>query len=700
MKKILLVISLFVLLAAPAWGADCGAGPFYVSSSTGATTNNGTLASPWKHHPWDVLADGNELCTLATGNTVYLKKGDVWWDSAIATAASGVSNESRIITTTIDGFGTGNNPLISSSWDTTGYDSGWTDDGGNVWHRTVSATVNLVVYDGEILVKDTGTSPAANKWFWSSNVLYVNVGGNPASTTKWRVGHRTGALNINNNYVTFRDIDFEAANGIALGGMFVQTGTTGVILDGITYRYALINALSMTAPTSAEVKNCNFSKVKNNDGTMTGAMLYVTSPTTSKFYSNTISGGAKGIEIATGATGVNEIYSNTITGQVLPGGTAIGINLAAGTGYLVYLNTIHSFVAATNDSTTGISLPVGGNRVYQNTIYGLGTGSGGNALGINVASDSNYIYSNVIHDIDYMGIYLNNADLNQVYKNEIYNVGRKTVDGSDWIYYGSGGAGLGIYVVGSSENNDIYRNYAHENYGGITQATTGGAGNNRYFYNLVTNSIVNGMGVGSDGAAENPAIFYNNTIVHNTSANNNPTYRGHALFMQNATVGGGRGVFSNNIIYMLVSGEDTHGVWVQGDDVTTYLTSLKLDYNLIYATIPGAMWAKVLGTAYTTGADYKSGIPTLSAKITGLDGVQASAESHSVITDPLFVNASSGDFRLQNGSPAISTGVYVTGLHDQAGITDFSGQDLYNLPAPDMGAYGTVKATVISGAVF
>lgn len=63
-----------------------------------------------------------------------------------------------------------------------------------------------------------------------------------------------------------------------------------------------------------------------------------------------------------------------------------------------------------------------------------------------------------------------------------------------------------------------------------------------------------------------------------------------------------------------------------------------------------------------------------------------------LVTDPLFISPS--DFHLQSGSPAISAGIFVLGVHDQVGLKDFAGQDVYGMPGYDIGAYGTVKPTV------
>jgi len=649
MKRFLLILSFLLLLTGNVFGAACGSGPFYVSSA-GNDTNNGTsAATPWAHHPWDANKSGNANCTLASDNTVYMKKGDIWFDCSITSAQSSIPGH-QIMTSTLDGFGTGAKPICSGSADTSGYDSGWTDDGGNAWHRSVTTEPKLVAYDNVILIKDTGTSPAANKWFWAANVLYVNVGGDPASTTKWRVGKRNNPLYINTDYVTVKDIAFEAGNNEFVGMVYVN-GRTGTILDGlnVSLGYAGITATI----TNGEIKNSVLSNFKSNAGVW-GTALALVSMNTVAAHDNEISSAGTGILVSTAATALT-----------------------------TYRNKIHDIDNIALNVVYGFHLGAGVEDVISSaeTIYNIGTANSTNAIGYFNQGNRNILTSrSKIYNSRYAGAAITNGDNNSLSDTEIYNCGYKTVDGSDWIYYGAGGQGAAVFVTGSSEHNSVSRINAHDNYQGIINGTTSGAGGNVYFYNRVVNNVVNGMGSVSDspdaGAESNK--YYHNTIYHGTSINNNPAYRGHALFLQNSVAGSGNATFGGNLIYIPHAGTDTHGIWIQ-EDVTYFIASLKMDYNLIYAAEVDTILAAHNATHYTTYADYRgaSGIQTVSAKITGLDGIQANAESHSVFGDPLFVSAT--DFRLKAGSPAINAGVNV-GL-----TTDFTGGKIAG--KPDIGAY-------------
>ena len=636
---------------------------YYVSTS-GLDTNNGTSTStPWAHHPWDLNATNTSLGTaLQPDDTVIMKKGDVWWDCQLQAHDSGTSGH-NIVTTSSDTFGSGSLPVCSGSPDTTSYNSGWTNDGGNIWHRTITTEPKIVVYNGNILLADTGVTPALNKYYWSANTLYVNIGGDPNSTTAWRVGKRGIPGYISANYITLKDLTFEVGNGTVVSMVYIETHT-GVILDGLTIRYGIKSAVfDDPGGISNEIKNCTLSDIKSNSG-VPGIMLKIINPTNSSYHNNTIIGGTQGILTTTGSSGTNSIYSNTIYGQTVYNTGAAGISINAGTGWSVHDNIIHDIGDVNSSAIYGILVTTNSNNIYLNTIYNS------RLYGINIASS---------------------ASSNNIYQNTVYNNGVKTVDGSDWFYYGAGGGGVGISVSGTSANNNIYKNYAHDNYTGITQGTTGGAGNNRYYYNLVTNSVVNGMGDTGDTATGTATIFYNNTIYHNPSVHNTPAYRGHGLYMENlsAVNGAGNAIFANNIIYSVQSGTNTQGIWIQSDNVA-YLNSLKMDNNDVYVAIPGAYIAVVnidsTHTNYTTPASYRgiSGIQTLSSKITGLDGIQANAEIHSINSDPLFTSFS--NFKLLPTSPAINTGTNVSLT------SDYLGNPIVGLP--DIGAYEFQAPTI------
>mgnify|MGYP000920430116 CR=1 FL=1 len=74
-KKFVLLMGFLALLSTPvALATD-----YYVSSSSGNDLNAGTA---W-NAAWKTLAKAQTTVTTA-GNTVYLRQGDIWWETLTA----------------------------------------------------------------------------------------------------------------------------------------------------------------------------------------------------------------------------------------------------------------------------------------------------------------------------------------------------------------------------------------------------------------------------------------------------------------------------------------------------------------------------------------------------------------------------------------------------------------------------------------
>jgi hypothetical protein len=109
-------------------GTLVSATSYYVSASSGNDSNPGTMAQPFQ-----TLAKVNGLALLA-GDTVLLKRGDVWNEQLIP-PASGTS-ASPI---TFDAYGSGVAPVLSPVIDLVG--ATWTHNSGNIYTTSLSTSI-------------------------------------------------------------------------------------------------------------------------------------------------------------------------------------------------------------------------------------------------------------------------------------------------------------------------------------------------------------------------------------------------------------------------------------------------------------------------------------------------------------------------------------------------------------------------------
>jgi len=181
------------------------------------------------------------------------------------------------------------------------------------------------------------------------------------------------------------------------------------------------------------------------------------------------------------------------------------------------------------------------------------------------------------------------------------------------------------------------------------------------FYPHGTNLAVYGNIVDSKGVAQGSNA--NNTGSGFLNIYNNTFYNvksGGFALMNTGNSGGGHVTYRNNIVY--VSSANVQ--------MTNFISSTDSDYNLFYWEISGKFTYNSMN--YTSFQDYL----TASGK-----------DSHSLFIDPLFVDVSSGDFRLNDKSPAINAGIDV-GIHKDIQATSIP-QGL----SPDMGAYEYIFST-------
>lgn len=227
------------------------------------------------------------------------------------------------------------------------------------------------------------------------------------------------------------------------------------------------------------------------------------------------------------------------------------------------------------------------------------------------------------------------------------------------------GVSHGITVYGESNTTDIgtyTRNYIHDTSDDCFWiAGTFAAAN--VTYNICQNPLDQFLDTYRATAAagqQSGLNIYNNTVYTTANAGVN--------LVKTANVN-----LKNNIFYNVATSDSMsqqyHYLYINdlvNGNTNTTIGTLVADYNDVYISA-GAL-VGVYNSAETTSysfADWKTG---------------KSQDAHSLSSDPLFVNASGSDFRLQGVSPAKDAGTDVSLTTDYAGNTVPFG-------IPDMGAY-------------
>ena len=260
------------------------------------------------------------------------------------------------------------------------------------------------------------------------------------------------------------------------------------------------------------------------------------------------------------------------------------------------------------------------NQVTDNVIHDLGKVYPG-AVGIWVGQSSrNEITHNLIHDLFYSGISVgwvwgygkSNCEDNRIEWNEVYNIGRETLNDLG-----------GIYTLGT-RGGSVRNNLVHdvtcfsERARGIymDEGTTGLVVENNVVYRCTSSGI---------------HLHYGreNLIRNNISALNEDFQisRAKAEPHRSLTVEG-------NIIY-LQSGRALGGTWAQGE--------VALDHNVYFDA---------------RGQEVRLGSKSLA------EWQAAGYDRRSVVVDPLFVDPLRYDFRLRPESPALKLGFHEIDMRD------------------------------------
>lgn len=538
-----------------------GATRYYVDATNGSDANDGrSPETAWRNHPDSNLATGVSLAkktTFVPGDTIFMKKGEIWRNTILMAATAGQSG-SPITTTVKEGFGTGAAPIISASVLLNG---SWTSTGVNGEYKTPLTTEPFVVYDGDTRLKSGTPGSLANNGFgWAGGELFVRIGSDPSNGTI-EAASQSNAIRTSYAYRNYNGLDVRFANNASAGVVYVANAANAIVSNTTISRLYNYGVRLLNAPNAL---------VRNN--TITGGVV-VTS----------------GAHVLMGGTSTNvEIRNNVFDGQ-----------------HTVYTIGVNSDAA------------VSGYYVHHNLFKRL-------TIGMNVTTNNNQIFNN---EFD-----------------------------SNWdgVAYPSG-FGRDIILTGSASGNIISGNNMHDGYVSTILAPTSGAGRNKFIYNVVRDSSVNGIYVSSGGTTAAPDLVANNTIIHNPTADGGGT--GHGIVITSSTLHGydcKHAEIKNNIFVGETAGAEMIsldagiGIYPSGMD------KIDIDYNLYYQRNPASTWRKFTldnGGRTTDFDDWKASLET--AGVTG-------SERHGVLvesTDPSpFLGITKNNFRLTPSAPAIDAG--------------------------------------------
>jgi hypothetical protein len=292
-----------------------------------------------------------------------------------------------------------------------------------------------------------------------------------------------------------------------------------------------------------------------------------------------------------------------------------------------------------------------------------------------------------IHNVALDGVYLKFATNLEIGYCNIYDINRRYFSNSNQTY----SSGDGVQLDGTYNGFHIHH---------TTIDRTNGAGNK---YNLILNSAA-GLSDNATGIIE-----YNTFINSDNIAYAVLIERGNGIITRYNTFKGSTGGIrlggaytKNNLIHHNIFYNCTTGVGIG----YTYpsagpCTGTKVYNNVFYHVTSYHIWVDKTNVVTRNNIHYRtndSGVAlynygggswTISNNCYGTSATAGSpgAGSGAVTGNPLFINPSTYNFRLQSNSPCINKGMVVNLSHDLDGNTIFSGS------APDIGAYELTNST-------
>jgi hypothetical protein len=294
----------------------------------------------------------------------------------------------------------------------------YTDPTSGIYTATAASHVSSLFYDGVRLVEDTATptAPAADKWGWAGNVLYLNKG-DPS-------GHAIETIT-----------DASQNDGIVVGNSVTAASAKDyVTIDGLEVTYVKRWLLNGINTDNLIVQNCTLHHTGIGDGTNDPVGIALNMDTINALVLNNVIDDTKNEDTSKGAG----IYIGTAftdgsysaIGNVIRGNTVSNAHTGIVTKYqsvsnIIEQNIVHDCavygIRSAGDATTGRNI------IRRNYVYNV-TPDG--ATGIETFNNAD-IYYNIFNNC-YIGVYVNAnssanensidaGDGNNIYNNTFYN---------------------------------------------------------------------------------------------------------------------------------------------------------------------------------------------------------------------------------------------------------------------------------------